>query len=54
MVAWNGIKMRCNDTFYYVYLRKLALNWGKFSGTEKYLTLKLFRTTVVMGITTFL
>ena len=33
LVAWNSIKMRCSNTYFYVYLRKWSWNWGKFFST---------------------
>jgi hypothetical protein len=29
LVAWNGIKMRCSNTVFYVYSRKLSWNRGQ-------------------------
>ena len=37
LVAWNGIKIVYNNTVFYVYLKKLARNWSKFSSTVQVL-----------------
>ena len=36
VIVWNGIKMRCSNTVFYVYSRKLLRNWWLFSSTEQW------------------
>ena len=31
LFAWNGLNIRCSNTVFYIYLRNLVWNWGKFS-----------------------
>ena len=33
LVILNGIKMRCSNTAFYIYLRKVSQNWGNFSSS---------------------
>ena len=33
MVAKNPIAIRCSNTLFYVYLKKLSWNWGQLSCT---------------------